>query len=161
MASFDEHINQATRNLLFLTETNLKNQSFWDWQVTVSFYVAVHLVNAHLAAVGNLHYRTHEDVKNAINPHNPLALCQIREEIYLCYAKLEGLSRRARYLCNDNLKDASIAVHFTYDRHFAKAIKNLDKLLEYFTAVYGFSFPKPKVTCADLSASDKLKTFQI
>ncbi|MEJ0105203.1 MAG: hypothetical protein WDO19_22760 [Bacteroidota bacterium] len=161
MASFDEHINQAKSNLLFLTETNSKNNSFWDWQVTTAFYVAVHIVNAHLAHIGNLHYRTHEDVKNAINPYNPLALGKIDETIYLCYAKLEGLSRRSRYLCHDDPANRGTNVHLTYDRHFAKAIRNLDKLLNFFNLNYNLKYTKPKISCSELSKSENFKVFEV
>lgn len=161
MASFSEHIQQTKSNLSFLEETNAKNQQFWDWQVTVCFYVAVHTVNAHLAQCANLHYRTHEDVKNAINPFNQLAMCKVPNDVYLCYAKLEGLSRRSRYLCHDDKTNTSTVSHFTYDRHFAKAIKNLDKLLDYFNTLYSLGLTKIKIACLDLSAKDQLKLFDL
>jgi hypothetical protein len=161
LATFEEHITHATKNLHFLTETNLKNQSFWDWQVTVSFYVAVHMVNAHLAIKGGLHYRTHEDVKNALNPYNDLAICRIEESVYLAYTKLEMLSRRARYLCHENKDNKSDSLHFTHDRHFAKAIRNLDKILDHFKKMYTLSFPAPHIFCQDLSNSEELKIFKV
>ncbi len=138
-----------------------KNQVYWDWQVTVSFYVAVHLLNAHLAKTANLHYRTHEDVKNAINPHNPLSVCKVDIDIYLCYAKIEGLSRRARYLCHDDSKNFSQESHFTHDRHFAKAIKKLDIIISYFTNLYSLKLDTLPIFCADLSSRDNLKNFKI
>lgn len=159
MASFTEHIRQATSNLLFLTETNSKNQQFWDWQVTTGYYVAVHIINAHLDKVANLHYRTHEDVKNAINPFNSTSLCKIPQDVYLNFQKLEGLSRRARYLCHDDPNNHAKTGHLTHDRHFAKAIKNLDNLLNYFTSLYALTYPKPEVACIDLSQSDSFKIF--
>ena len=161
MATFDEHIIQAKRNLIFLSETNLKNQSFWDWQVTISYYVAVHLLNAHLAKTANLHYRTHEDVKNAINPYNPLAICKVDIEIYLCYAKIEGLSRRARYLCHDDTKNYSQDNHFTYDKHFAKTIKKLDIIVSYFANLYSLNFTTLKIFCGDLTTNTNLKNFKV
>ena len=82
MASFDDHISQAKGNLTFLTGVNLNFNSNWDWQVTICFYVAVHLMNGHLAKKANLHYRTHNDVKNGINPHNPTAVYKVPEDIY-------------------------------------------------------------------------------
>lgn len=160
MASFDEHIQQANNNLKFLTETNSKCQSFWDWQVTTCFYTAVHLVNAHLAKVANLHYRTHEHVKNAINPFNPLAVPKVSQDLYLSYTKLEGLSRRSRYLCHEDLTSSN-AGHLTYDKHLAKAIRHLDIVLDYFTVLYNLTFSQAKIFCPDLSKNDKLKMFQI
>jgi hypothetical protein len=123
--------------------------------------VAVHIVNAHLAKVANLHYRTHEDVKNAINPHNALAVCKIDEANYLAYAKLEMLSRRARYLCHDDPNNRGTNAHFTHDRHFAKAIRCLDKILYLFSNMYGITIIKPAVECQDLSKAENLKFFSV
>lgn len=161
MASFDEHILQATSNLKFLEETNAKSQSFWDWQITTAFYVAVHVVNAHLAKVGNLHYRTHEDVKNAINPHRPLALGKIDEQMYLCYVKLEGLSRRARYLCHDSPDNHATIGHITCDKHFTKSIRKLEPLLVYFKNMYTLTLPVTKVKSPELSKGEGFQLFEV
>lgn len=161
MASFEEHIHQAKNNLSFLVETNIRNSSNWAWQVTISFYVAVHTINAHIAKMANLHYRTHEDVKNAINPHNPLSVTKIPENVYLSYAKLQGLSRRARYLCHEDYEKKETRAFFTYDRHFAKAIKNLDKLLDYFQQEYSINWGNMEVGCMDLSKKDTLLVFKV
>lgn len=161
MALFDEHINQAKSNLSFLSLTNQYNQSFWDWQVTIAFYVSVHLANAHLAKLADLHYRTHEDVKNALNPHNPTSLCKIDEPTYLAYAKLEGLSRRSRYLCHDDPKMFSKNAQFTTAKHTARAIRHLDKIIEYFKYLHKFELPKHKINCPELSKSEDIKNFKI
>lgn len=157
MASFDEHIARCKDNLTFLSEINSKCSNFWDWKVTCCFYVAVHLVNAHTAKVGNLHYRTHEDTKNAINPTSQLSPCKLPEDMYLSYVKLENLSRRSRYMCSDSSKDMSSR---TTEKHFAKAIKNLDKLMEYFKEKYNIEFDKYKIACPELSIVDKLYNFK-
>ena len=151
MASYQSHIDQANKNLEFLGEINSTNSTNWDWQITIAFYTAVHIVNAHLAKSANLHYRTHEDVKNAINPYNSLSLCKIPEPIYLAYTKLEGLSRRARYLCHDDYKNNSPSEFFTYDKHFAKAIKNLDIVLDFFKNLHNLTLSKPIVKCIELN----------
>ncbi len=64
MASFQDHISQAKCNLRFLGSVNNQIKNTWDWQVTVAFYVAVHMINARIADKANLHYRSHEAVKN-------------------------------------------------------------------------------------------------
>ena len=161
MASFDEHINQAKRNLAFLIEVNSNNNSNWDWQVTICFYIGVHLINAHLARIGNLHYRNHEDVRNAISPVSTLSVCQLPQDIYLSYVKLEGLSRRARYLCNENFQITDTRQFLTYDKHFAKAIKNLDRILIHFKNTYKINFNSPQITCIDLTAKTPLQVFTV
>ena len=161
MASFEAHVDQAKKNLDFLFDNNSNGSLHWDWQVTTCFYVAVHVANAHLAKVANLHYRTHEAVKIALSP-NPLSLTQLPEDVYLSYAKLEGLSRRARYLCHNepDKRDDSIAF-FTHEKHFAKAIKNLDKFLTYFSKMYGIDFGKIKIRCGYLDKKSPISIFTI
>lgn len=114
-----------------------------------------------MARKANLHYRTHEDVKHAINPYSKLSLCVLPENIYLAYVKLEGLSRRARYLCSDDMKNRSEDEFFTYDKHFAKAIKNLDILLDFFKAEYKLSYPPLPIVCIELTANSPLKIFKV
>jgi hypothetical protein len=160
VASYEAHIDQAKKNLSFLVEINSKPSLHWDWEVTVCFYIAVHIANAHLAKVANLHYRTHESVKIALSP-NPLSITQLPEDIYLSYAKLEGLSRRSRYLChNEPKKNDAETAFFTYEKHFSKAVKNLDKFLNHFSNLYGISFGNPLIKCADLDKNSSLVIFK-
>lgn len=133
----------------------------WDWQITVSFYCAVHLINAHLAASGNLHYRTHVQVKNAINPYNAGADCPVPPDVYLSYVKLENLSRRGRYLCHDDPDNHASSGHFTYDKHFAKALKHLDAILNHFKSSYSIHFPLLAVQCPALSNANHLTVFSL
>lgn len=163
MASFEEHICQAKSNLLFLTEVNKKFSANWDWQVTISFYVAVHLINSHLATKADLHYKTHSDVKNSINPYNSTAVFSVPQDVYLSYVKLEGLSRRARYLCHDDTSNSgdNKRSHTTYDKHFAKAIKNLDRILKYFVNEYYVDFGKLEISCVELNSNSGLLIFKV
>lgn len=151
MASFDEHIAQAKRNLLFLRQINGQCNDHWDWQVTTCFYVAVHLANAHIAMKSNMHYRSHSDVKYALNPENVLSVTKFEEEQYKAYVKLMNLSRRARYLCHDNPStDVGERSFMTYDVHLNKALKNLDVLLVYFKAQYGIEFESLPIKCVEV-----------
>lgn len=151
MAAFNNHIDQAKSNLNFLLQANQSGPSFWDWQVTICFYTAVHTVNAHLAQVGNLHYQTHEAVKQALNPFNLLSICKVPQDVYLDYGKLEGLSRRSRYLCNEATYKQPELHHMTFDKHFAKAIKCLDRIMLYFSNIYGISFGIYTIKCVELN----------
>ncbi len=153
MASFQEHINQASKNLQFLCDVNSNINDSWDWQVTISFYAAVHLINAHVAKTSNQHYRSHEDVSNAINPFNTLSPSRLPEDIYLSYTKLQALSRRSRYLINEQKENRETKAFFTYDKHFSKAIKNIDVVLKYIEKSYSVSFPKTSISCIELKKS--------
>ncbi len=150
MANFSEHINQAKKNLQFLSEINKNTNDSWDWQVTVCFYVAVHLVNAHIAQKANQHYRSHEQVKEALNPYNALSLSKLTEGNFLAFDKLQNLSRRSRYLCNDTIADKDIKAFFTYDKHLSKSLKNLDKILGFIVSEYKESFLPIELYCIEL-----------
>jgi hypothetical protein len=109
--TFEEHLAQAKRNLDYLQKSNELIPDRWDWQVTVCFYVGVHLVNAHVFQKTGQHYRSHEQVNMALNPAT-LSLAKLSESDYLAYKKLQGLARRARYLCHDDPQ----RVHFKTSR---------------------------------------------
>lgn len=150
LASFNEHIKQAKSNLNFLNSVNNKIQSHWDWQVTISFYTAVHLINAHIAEKSNQHYRSHELVNNSINPFNQTSITRLPEELYTSYMKLQNLSRRARYLCHDDPKNYDQKAFLTYDKHFSKAVVHLDKLLSFISSEYSITFDKIALECLEL-----------
>lgn len=143
MANFVDHISQAKRNLEFYQ--SMGHSNFFDWQVTVCYYTAVHLVNAHLSKIANLHYNTHEDTKNAISYENMTSICRIDKERYLDYITLEKLSRRARYLSDFSKKSDRQNAFLTYDKHVARAINLLNNLMLYFNKLYQLDFVKTTI----------------
>lgn len=157
MASFEDHISQAKRNLMFFQEVNSKIKDSTDWQVTVCFYTALHLVNAHLSKF-SLQYRRHTDVKNALNPLHKLSPSQLPEDQYIAYATLQMLSRRSRYLVNEKDKNiGSNKANFTYDKHLAKAIKHLDTLILHFCSKYNLKIDSISIKCIGIRDKSSLK----
>lgn len=139
---------------------NTRVASQWDWQVTVSFYTAVHLVNAHIATKVNQHYRSHELVNNAINPFNQVSATKFSEELYTSYMKLQNLSRRARYLCHDDPKNREEKAFLTYDKHFSKSVFHLEKLINFISTEYSVVFDPINIVCPELR-NKGLKYFKI
>lgn len=158
MATYEEHIFQAKRNLDFLHSINLHCNETWDWQTTVCFYSALHLINAHIVSKTNSHYRSHEQVNNAINPYK-LSPSILNEEIYATYIKLQWLSRRSRYLISEDTSNKESSAFFTSDKHFAKAIRLLDRILVFFASQYKIEFKQLQLNCHRLS-EDKLLFFK-
>lgn len=161
MALFDEHIAQATSNLKFLEAVDQNIKNYYDWQVTVCFYTAVHLVNAHLSKHA-LQYRQHKDVNHALNPEVAVSVSKLPFDEYAAYMGLQRLSRRSRYLVNE--KDGKISSEkgfFTYEVHLGRAIRNLDRLISYFSEKYNLSLPAVTFTCSELSAADDLRHIHI
>lgn len=153
MPAFAEHILQVRHNLEFLEKTNQHHEEFWDWQVTVCFYCAVHLINAHLAKTCNLHYRKHTEVFNAINPYR-LSPGKIGENEYVAFQSLYNLSRRSRYLVNEKMKNRSTAPHFTYEKHFEKAVRHLDVILGMLKARHNASIQSISIHTPGLSQTE-------
>ena len=158
MATYQEHTAQAIRNLRVLVKNNQTVNDNLDWQVTMAFYAAVHFANAHLAKTINQHYRSHAKVDEALNPYvltNPSAF---NEDAYVAFGILRGLARRSRYLCSDNEANVSDAYHTIADKHFAKAIRNLDIVMHYFSNTHGYHFTQMEIKC-DRIKQDKLIYF--
>jgi len=141
MASFDEHVSQAKCNLDFLENINSNGNKFIDWQVTTNFYVAVHVINAFIAKEGNLHFASHELVKDTISPYSKMPNTRLDDKTYLAYVNLRNLSRRSRYLLNQDIpsKDQDKA-HYILEKHFMKSFECADTLISFFSNKYGASF---------------------
>lgn len=59
MPSFDQHIKQAQHNIEFLISF-YKTYKFNDWAITVSFYTAVHIIEAIIARKGEIKFKDKE-----------------------------------------------------------------------------------------------------
>ena len=149
MADFQEHIKQAEKNLSFLQQVNKGIKGSWDWQVTISFYVGVHLINAHLAKA-DLHFRSHEKIKSVLNPENRMSISKLDEPTYLAYVKLQQLSRRSRYLCHDSPENASNGEFLTYDKHFSKSIRCLNTIISFMKSEYKINLVRISIDCLEL-----------
>jgi len=149
VADYNQHIQQAKKNLSFLCSVNLQIPGSTDWQVTSAFYAAVHLMNARLANIADHHYRSHEKVNDALNPFNatPTAL---PEDEYLAYIILQNLARRARYLCHHDKNKGGDRAHFTDVNHFVRAITQLDILMRYMAATHAVDFESYEINCAQI-----------
>jgi len=148
MAEFQAHVNQATKNLTILSQINKQIKDSWDWQVTTAYYVAVHIMNAHIAKIANLHYTTHDKVKNAL--YSQTSIAKIDQSIFLDYVKLEHLSRRARYLCNEVSLDESPHAFLTHDVHFKRALEKLDSVMIYMAKLHSITFSVTNIDCVEI-----------
>lgn len=154
MGSFSEHIQQSKNNLDFLAKVNAQINDRWDWQVTTCFYVGVHLINAHIVSNTSKNYLSHHQVSEVINPYNQLSPGKLSEDIYASYVKLQLLSRRSRYLLNENFKKKEMTdiqpACITHDKHFRKAVYHLDKIMDYIKTGNNVQFQKHPLKCIEL-----------
>jgi len=151
MPSFKEHLIQVRSNwqalqLAFATEC-------LDWQITICFYSAYHLLQAHFAKFGK-HHVSHNEVKAATDPENKKSKTRLKADIFTAYEELQVLSRRARYLFDGKNPDRSKA-YLIDETHAAAAIQHLNSIAVYFSKKYHLSFPKIMITHSQTAA--KLK----
>lgn len=156
MGTYAEHINQAKKNFSFLSAINSNIDECWDWQVTVCFYTALHLINAHIVTKSNYNYISHSKVNKELNPFNDDSPSKLSEDIYLSYIKLFNLSRRSRYLLNDSFdsslpREDVLKSSFTYSKHLKKAIHHLDNIIYFINREYNEEFPLVEIRCLDLN----------
>ena len=92
MPSDVAHLRQAARNAGFLAALRRRATGSPEWAITVAFYTAVHLVEAHFArSQPAVHCRSHTDRLTQVS----LRLRPIEAEYWALYVA----SRRARYEC--------------------------------------------------------------
>jgi hypothetical protein len=155
LATFEEHITHSKENLDYLSKINQNINDRWDWQVTVCFYSALHLINAHIVKKTGVNYLSHSQVSIAINPYNPLSISKLDEATFLAYEKLFQLSRRSRYLLSENFKKGDTLdiqpACITYSKHFKKTICHLNTIVEFISKNYNVNFAKTEVICIELN----------
>ena len=156
MGTFAEHIKQSKRNIKFLSNINTSIDDSWDWQVTVCFYSALHLMNAHIVSKTNKNYLSHSQVSKVINPYNQLSVARLDENIFLSYNKLFQLSRRSRYLLKENFEKGNDlqSACVTYSKHLKKSIHHLDVILTFISKEYNVPFNSINIKCVDLKTSE-------
>lgn len=157
MALFPDFIKQAKSNLAFLNEISKSPDSYFDWKVTVCFYVGVHLINAYLVKERGMSFNSHTETFDAINPTNSVSPLKLTEDQYLAYRKLYNLSRRSRYICTDaeRLKDQDDSrAYLTYDKHFFRSIKSLETLLILISGKYGENFSTTEIDLLDMRSTN-------
>jgi hypothetical protein len=160
MAQYSDHLAQAVHNLKFLGAINQHCNAAIDWQVTTNFYVGVHLVNSFLAREADLHFNSHNRVKESIAPNSHLATTRLDEPTYLAYVKLRNLSRRSRYLCGDDPNQESERAHFIAEKHFTKSFIHVDKLLSYFNSKYNDAYPVTSISYQFKAPTPNCKFFK-
>lgn len=99
MSSNVYHLKQAKHNANFLQ--SVENQwadAFFDWKITLKFYVALHFMRAWVVQKGVIvplesHFAFHKE----LNPSNAQAKCPLPKPIFDAYYLLYAQSRQARY----------------------------------------------------------------
>ena len=93
-----QHLEQANHNKNFhdCIETQFAGQ-FYDWKITVLFYVAIHYLKALADSKGVDIGETHFDIEHNVNPDRHHAKMRIKKGAWREYKNLFNYSRTARY----------------------------------------------------------------
>ncbi|MFP5231531.1 MAG: hypothetical protein ACLGQX_02755 [Acidobacteriota bacterium] len=91
MPTRDEHVAKAEGNQSVNDLLDTASQSKIDWKLTISFYTAMHYVEAYLARNKGEHLRSHKTRDNSVASDSEL--CKVRTE----YAHLKFYGYNARY----------------------------------------------------------------
>ena len=134
MASFRDHISQAEENISFLFQIRTLPDRNLSWEVTVCYYIAVHLMNARIADKLQVTFDNHSDInKNLFYDKNSSA--RIFRKVFITYKELTRLSRISRYLMDPNLKNPSMKIRIE-QQDIQNANDYTNTIIAYFNKEY-------------------------
>lgn len=123
-----EHIDQAKHNWDFhdCVETNFSGK-FYDWKITVLFYIAIHYLKALASKRGIDIGETHFDIEHNVNPDRTGRKMQITKNAWREYKNLFNYSRTARY---EGITDIATFEQLKQIDH-SYCLKHLDNFRRY------------------------------
>lgn len=117
MDVYTRHINQFQHNKDFLNYgISNERKKFSDWEITVNFYAAVHLIEAVMSSeCGINEIRTHDERQDKMEENR-----EVFSPVLTLYFKLKTLARTARYcgIVDVNEKDSRQAQTYLEDIEF-------------------------------------------
>ncbi len=154
--------DQAEKNLRILEDVSREIRSCTEWQITIAFYAALHLVKSHLAHCGFdcgdhtqlFGYLSGEDEKStAIEP-----------TLFDHYQALYKMSRRARYLFpkggNPAPNSSNTAPIFT-DQDLFVALGYLSEVMAFYAKNYEVKFREYTICAAVDAPPTPIQYFKI
>lgn len=125
-----QFINKAKHNEDFLTsiESHFPD-NYLDWKLVVTFYSALHYLNAYCKFKKVPHPHNHKDRKKLTNPDNPKALMPSKT-CYEIYTFLYDYAHTARYmfLYSQKVQNQFAKIHIVNAKNALKELK------EYFVS---------------------------
>ncbi len=159
MANFSDHVSQAKKNIEVLKGLNKDSQFEHEWQITVAYYVALHLLHAFIADKSDLHPTNHNYLKGMIEPGTTFSNTELEDNVYSSYAHLEILSRKSRYLCVGKANPEK-AVYAT-NKDFQRSIQYLDKVICFFEGVCNETIESIDFEICESKYTKELKKFSV
>lgn len=112
-------------------------------------------MNAHIVKKTGKNYLSHYQVSELLNPYNTLSVAKLDEQTYISYTKLLQLSRRSRYLLNEDFKKKEKVdiqpASLTFERHLNKSIYHLDNIMFFMADKYKVDFLETKILSSESS----------
>lgn len=93
-----KHIDQASHNQKFHDSIDSQfGGEFYDWKITVLFYVAIHYLKALASKKGMDIGDTHHEIEYSVNPDRVSSKMKITRTAWREYKNLFNYSRTSRY----------------------------------------------------------------
>ena len=94
----DFHLSQASHNKDFLEFTHQNHpEKYFDWKITIAFYVALHLLKSLALKRGKPLGDSHSDIRKALNNRNKSKLFQFPPRQWIVYEGLFNYAHTSRY----------------------------------------------------------------
>ena len=94
----DFHLAQASHNKEFLDSTHLNYpDKYFDWKITIAFYVALHLLKSLALKRGKPLGDSHSEIRQALNNRNKNKLFQFPPRQWVVYDSLFNYGHTSRY----------------------------------------------------------------
>lgn len=139
MATFNEHLERVDRNIEHLKRIRELAVRDLDWEITVCFYIAVHLMQARIVSMTGRNPTTHKTREEYLNPENSTfdhlpasQQARLPKAEWFFYKDLYVFSRTARYHRVDSSNEAT---------RLQESESNLNGLIKYFNQEHNEDIP--------------------
>jgi hypothetical protein len=104
----NDFYNQAKHNLKFLEAIEASfPEDYFDWKITVLYYVSIHMLKCWAKQRGADIGRTHQEIANSLNPRRGRQVTPLPEWVWDKYSDLLRYSQSSRY---DGINNAAIVL---------------------------------------------------
>jgi hypothetical protein len=126
----DLHYNQIKHNTNFLNFLQKEvPDDFYDWKITVTFYIALHYIRAYACKMNVKLGDSHISIIYNLKQSNANSGIPVPQHIFLSYLKLYDTSKNARY---SGLKNDETILK-KYKARYDECLKSLESIKEHLS----------------------------
>ncbi|HEY1024040.1 MAG TPA: HEPN domain-containing protein [Sphingobacteriaceae bacterium] len=122
------YLSQAAHNHNFLDCLNETfPDDYYDWKITVVFYIAIHVLKAFAKSKAIEVGDTHDDIDRSLNPSRGTPVYQLKKHVWNAYKNMYRYSRTSRY----NGIDTSELFKVARRKDYEECLKYLEQFCAY------------------------------